>query len=182
MDNLGYTSLRLIPSYAVNPFSVDLSYFEEYIYESKETQQTLVDVETGVVGQYVTVSGKQRFIVDKQPFVKLFTMNYADLVKGLSSPAVHLLFYVFQNLKQKSEQVYIEEDLFLEEYGYKPTSKSVYYKAILELVNTGFLGKAAGMQKMFWVNPAIVYNGNRIDLIKKMDGVELKQRVKKRKS
>lgn len=99
-------------------------------------------------------------LVDKAKAVKVYqTAVYRDLILGLSGGAVKMYVQILYEIKQGKDWIQLLPEQYVSR-GVKG-SKSSYLRAIEELVTEGVL--ATTLQKhVYWVNPMLVFAGNRI--------------------
>lgn len=102
------------------------------------------------------VSIKQK--VEHETFVKVFKSSLKEIAK-LSKTAQAILWYIMDYLPQDKCYVIIDNTTVMDYCGFK-TRKSVR-DGVVELLEKNFLTRTT-VPKKFWVNPLIVFNGNRI--------------------
>ena len=91
-------------------------------------------------------------------FTKVFRDNIPQIMK-LSRTAQTLMWYILYSLPQDKGYVVIDNMPVMEFCKFK-TRKSVR-DGVVELLEKNFLTRTT-VPKKFWVNPLIVFNGNRI--------------------
>jgi hypothetical protein len=96
--------------------------------------------------------------VDRETFIKVFKENLKNIAK-LSRTAQSILWYIMDNLPQDRGYVIID-NMSVMEYSHFKTRKSVR-EGVIELLEKDFLTRTT-IPKKFWVNPLILFNGNRI--------------------
>lgn len=96
--------------------------------------------------------------VDRETFIKVFRDSIRYIAK-LSRTAQAVLWYIMDNLPQDKGYVVIDNMTVMDFCGFK-TRKSVR-EGVIELLEKNFLTRTT-VPKKFWVNPLIVFNGNRI--------------------
>jgi hypothetical protein len=96
--------------------------------------------------------------VDHAQFIKIFKENLAAVMK-LSKTAREVLWYVMNNIPQDRGYVIIDNASVMDFCGFK-TRKSVR-EAVVELLSKDFLTRST-VPKKYWVNPLVLFNGNRI--------------------
>lgn len=96
--------------------------------------------------------------VDHESFVKIFRDSLKYVAK-LSRTAQQVLWYIMDNLPKDKGYVIIDNATVMDYCGFK-TRKSVR-EGVIELLDKNFLTRTT-LPKKYWVNPLIVFNGNRI--------------------
>lgn len=96
--------------------------------------------------------------VDHETFIKVFRDSIKYVAK-LSRTAQQVLWYVMDNLPKDKGYVIIDNATVMDYCGFK-TRKSVR-EGVIELLDKNFLTRTT-LPKKYWVNPLIVFNGNRI--------------------
>lgn len=173
--------MKNLPVYLENPFKMDLSQFEMNVWKDNQTATRVYDIKTGEEFEIIRKEGDKTFISDKQPFIKINVVGISKIVIGMSNSALYLFFYIMETIKPNSDLYHLDQERFLEQYGYKQSSKMVFYRAITELLDRGIVAKAAGFSRSYWINPNIFFNGGRTNLLKKYKNAEIAVKVKHRK-
>ena len=96
--------------------------------------------------------------VDRETFIKVFRDSIRYIAQ-LSRTAQAVLWYIMDNLPKDKSYVVIDNMTVMDFCGFK-TRKSVR-EGVVELLDKNFLTRTT-VPKKFWVNPLIVFNGNRI--------------------
>lgn len=100
--------------------------------------------------------------VDRETFIKVFRESIRYIAQ-LSRTAQSVLWYIMDNLPQDKGYVVIDNMTVMDFCGFK-NRKSVR-DGVVELLEKNFLTRTT-VPKKFWVNPLIVFNGNRITYAK----------------
>lgn len=100
--------------------------------------------------------------VDREQFTKIFR-EYIPYIAKLSRTAQAILWYVMDNLPKDKSYVIIDNSTVMEYCDFK-TRKSVR-DGVIELLDKNILTKSTVLKK-YWVNPLIMFNGNRITYAK----------------
>jgi len=100
--------------------------------------------------------------VDKDEFIKVFRSRLRDIAR-LSKTASSVLVYIMDNVPQDKGYVVIDNMSVMEYCGFK-TRKSVR-EGVVELLEKNFLTRST-VPKKFWINPLVLFNGNRITYAK----------------
>lgn len=96
--------------------------------------------------------------VDRETFIKVFRESLQYIAK-LSRTAQAVLWYVMNNLPKDKGYVIIDNSTVMDYCAFK-TRKSVR-DAVIELLEKNILTKST-VHKKYWVNPLVMFNGNRI--------------------
>lgn len=100
--------------------------------------------------------------VDRETFIKVFRDSLQYIAK-LSRTAQAILWYVMDNLPKDKGYIIIDNSTVMEFCDFK-TRKSVR-DGVIELLEKNILTKST-INKKFWVNPLVMFNGNRITYAK----------------
>lgn len=173
--------MKNLPVFDSNPFKMDLSNFEMSVWKDNQVVTRMYDVKTGEEYNLVRKESDKTFIKDKQTFVKLNVEGINKVVAGMCISSFHLLFYILETIKPNSDIYHLDQEDFLNRYGYKQGSKQVFYRSIYELLERGIVAKAAGFSRTYWINPNIFFNGTRTTLLKKYKNPDIEVVVKHRK-
>lgn len=124
------------------------------------TKDVLIDSDTGeVLGKTVLHRYKE---VDKTQFVKLFVGEVSALFE-LSKPGLKVFGYVLESLPINKGEIYLHIPDLMEYCGYK--TKRQAYKGLGELIFNKIIAMST-KPSVWYINPAIVFNGDRIAFIK----------------
>lgn len=96
--------------------------------------------------------------VDHAEFIKLFRESLGTVMK-LSKTAREVLWYIINNIPMNRGYVIIDNAAVMDFCNFK-TRKSVR-EAVVELLDKNFLSRST-VPKKYWVNPLVLFNGNRI--------------------
>jgi hypothetical protein len=124
-------------------------------------QVQVVDTKTGEVTDVHTAFLKV-VQVDEERFVKLFLAELGALW-DLPKPALRILTYVIQCLRMNEDRIIFNPKECMKYTGYK-TEKSVF-TGIAELIKHGIIARST-LPNIYFINPMIVFNGNRITFAK----------------
>ena len=116
-------------------------------------------------GFYQRVSESGLIVEDTLPYVKVFKEAIKEF-RGLSPTSLTLLFHIMDNLKPKSDV--IELDITEVLTACEWTSRTMYYRALLPLLDAGFLAKKLKTKTTFFVNSNKIFNGSRRPLFGKI--------------
>lgn len=96
--------------------------------------------------------------VDHETFIKVFRESIKYVAK-LSRTAQAILWYIMDNLPKNKSYVIIDNATVMDYCNFK-TRKSIW-DGIRELLEKNILARTP-LAKKFWVNPLIMFNGNRL--------------------
>lgn len=105
--------------------------------------------------------------VDEDEFVKIYTKNIKAIF-DLKPTAQRVLQYLIVELQKtpNADAIYLAwvgAEEYFSEHDIK-VSRASFHRALSELINKGFLAEST-KPNMFWFNPNLFFNGNRITLI-----------------
>lgn len=153
--------------YADNPF---LETFSIQIGQKSITFAaglTAVDQE----GEKVNAAAISTFAtVDTEEFIKLYVKNI-NYIFGLSQTAQKVLsplMYVIQKTAVGVAHVFFSYNESCEackNLNIKEISRTIYTRGIKELIDAGFLAENSKGISWYWINPNIIFNGDRIRFI-----------------
>lgn len=149
-------------SYINNPFKpegiVDRSF------EPKEESRIWIDPETGEsynVTKIVTGKTEQH---DPMMYTKVYLSAFLHL-NELPYSALKIFNYIVHTIKANKDYIFLNSaDIELQ----CKISQATYYTAIKHLVEAKIIARKIGSSMEFWVNPNIVFNGNRTKLSKRL--------------
>lgn len=106
--------------------------------------------------------------VDKDEFVKLYTKN-VKAIFDLKPTTQRVLQYLMVELQKipNSDAVYLAwvgAEEYFSEVDLK-VSRASFHRALKELLEKGFIAEST-KPNMFWFNPHLFFNGNRMTFIK----------------
>jgi hypothetical protein len=106
--------------------------------------------------------------VDKEEFVKLYTKN-VKAIFDLKPSGQRVLQYLMIELQKRpnADAIYlawIGAEEYFSEHNVK-LSRSSFYTALKDLIEKGFLAEST-RPNMFWFNPHLFFNGDRMTFIK----------------
>lgn len=156
--------------YAENPFASEDG-FRVPLTKKSEVIETDGPASISVGEEQIAVAQIRRIkTVDSDPFVKLFVAEL-DRFFELTPSALRVVTVLIQSIGNirigDGDQVYINEATIadkMKEYGMKPPSGATYYRAMEELIAKGFIAPST-KTGLFYINPAIFFNGDRVRFI-----------------
>lgn len=120
---------------------------------------SLINTETGEE-KITFLTTKQE--VDKEEFIKIYR-NKIQFFFGLSVSAIKLFGYIVENVGINSDIIILNIKDVMKYTGYK--TRNTIYKSVIELLSNEILAKTC-KSGVFYINPTIFFNGNRLVLIK----------------
>lgn len=120
------------------------------------------EVKAGVIGKIEEV--------DTEEFVKLYTKNIGMLF-DLSPRGQKALIAVFCAVQSAPGQahIFLPYHYAVEYYQnlgiQKVPSRATFSHGITDLINMSFIAAHYGGDGWYWINPALVFNGNRIQFV-----------------
>jgi hypothetical protein len=133
------------------------------------TNDVLVNTETGEVNSFTFLH--KTAITDKNQFAKLYIAEIQSLFE-LSKTGIKVFGYVLSCLKKDSDNIYIHIPALMEYCHYK--QKNQAYKGLGELIKNNIIALST-MNCIWFINPKIIFNGNRIAFVKEYRLTEPKQ-------
>jgi hypothetical protein len=138
------------------------------VMDGKKDKTVLVNIESGEEMMTGVFTYKK---VDNDTFVKSFTQNIAITHNlGLAGRrACDILQWVIQDHAINKDSVWLGlqvlDDWNARDDIIKKVSKSSWYRGVDELIEGGIIArKDSGRQADYWLNPNIMFNGNRLVL------------------
>lgn len=147
--------------------------------ENKAQENLLVNRITGEAEYTQLVTYRQ---VDESEFIKLFTQNIA-LTFNLSSSGLKVLniaAYAVQKHAIGKDVIQLGREMmreFIDEFAVK-MSEATLQRGIRELIENQIIAKTDRRAK-FFINPNLIFNGNRLTLIDIIEKKENKDAVQK---
>lgn len=157
--------------YDENPFIVEGG-FTVPLRKRSEVIETRGPASVVVDGQQIAVAQiRQIKTVDSDRFVKLFVGELRSFF-DLKPTALKILTVLINELSQarymNGDTVMLNheivEEFFTREKAAAP-SKTAFYTAVEELIQKGFIAPAK-FKPLFYINPAIFFNGDRVQFVK----------------
>lgn len=104
----------------------------------------------------------EKYTVEKQKHTKLYHTAYDDkLFFNLSNKARDIVFYILLNIKENLDYIELSFDIIKKKVN---ISRKLYYDSMKELKEKAIVSNRR--QGSFWVNPQIIFNGNRKEFFK----------------
>lgn len=135
----------------INPFIVDSDGFPYK--EVVQWKQTKPFSEDGVAVKFVAKGVR---CIEKDRYVKVY-FDWIEVLRGLSYSGINMLLYVMDIIQYNSDVIILDRDLCCKHSNF---GKNVYYRGIKDLVRCGIIMKR-GSGVSYWINPHVMFNGNR---------------------
>lgn len=143
-------SIRKFETYAESPYVISGIRERNYVDEER-----IIDGET-----YVKKNDIRHRFEDGYKFTKIFHSSASSILKNLNLPGYKILTYIMFNLEQEALEISLERDKVKEWLGV--SQHKSYYSGIESLLENDVIARKAGELSFFWINPNIVFNGQRI--------------------
>lgn len=156
------------------PFVVELT---RKVLVPKPNHEIMEDKATGKQYGMYEIGTTRTVPHDPAIYSKLFK-NVAKIMSALPDSSTKMFYYIHEHLGVGEDKICIHKDDYLLYYGYKPNNKFAYYQALEGLLEAGIIARIAGNNTCFYVNPNIIFNGDRTKLnnvvyVKPDDGYRL---------
>jgi len=147
-------------SYLNNPFKPEG--IVDRAFEPKEESKIWVDPETGESYSVTKIVTGKTELHDPMMYTKVYMSAFLHL-NDLNYSAVKVFNYMVHTLKSNRDTVYLNcADVELN----CKISQASYYTAIKALIEAKVIARKVGSTMEFWINPNILFNGNRTRLVK----------------
>jgi len=147
------------PSFINNPSWTLVKQIEQ---GATEEQFNLINKLSGEVTDFIMrKEGEKKesvVTVDRQPFIKLY-LTSLEQMQMLSNSGIRMLTYILSILDEKTDTVKIDIEESIKFCRY--SSRSAYYKGVVDLLERGFIFNKTGGKNNFHINVFFFYNGKR---------------------
>ncbi len=118
--------------------------------------------------------------VDENEFLKIYTKNIKAIF-DLKPTAQRVLQYLMTELQKtpNADAIYLAwvgADIYFSEHDIQ-VSRASFHRALSELIQKGFLAEST-RPNMFWFNPNLFFNGNRLSFIYEYRKIENENIIK----
>jgi hypothetical protein len=109
--------------------------------------------------------------VDENEFIKFYTSNLSYFFE-LSSASLRILPLILKVVQKSAigkDEILFSFEVARETYlemTEKKLSKTIYYKAIDDLIRNGFIAISPKSPGAYYLNPNLIFNGDRVSFIK----------------
>lgn len=159
---VGKVDFKSMPIYEEYPFEVEGVVRKSYVTREDEELAALKD--TGEMFVFKKLPKTKTVRHDSLVYTKFFR-NAAAIMSNLSVPAANMFFLICSKLEVNQTFICISEDDFIKHSGYKPTSKRLYYTAIVDLIRANIIKKKSGFSRCYWINANVIFNGDRTKIL-----------------
>jgi hypothetical protein len=126
-----------------------------------------------IVGGVGSHSTKHSFNAEIETSTRLYRTEYAQsVILKLSERGCRMLTYVMQKLAKQSDTVEIKSEDFMGLFSV--LSIQTFYNSLNDLMDAGVIARYK--TNRYWINPSVIFNGNRIT--KYPDKVDIEADVK----
>lgn len=146
-------------SYPESPYIVELE--SKYV-QPKPEHEVLYKADGSMWGAYEIPKGKT-IPHDPAKYSKLFK-DFSMVIANLNEASIKMFMYIHEHIDINNDVVCIMKEDYLKHYGYAPTNKYTYYQALEGLLRADIIRKKAGSSVCYWINPNIIFNGDRTKL------------------
>lgn len=119
-----------------------------------------IDPDTGETLGYTSFI--RQIEVDEQEFVKFYLRDF-KVFYGLSEKAIKIFGYILKQIKPNSDEFFFYVNDCIKETGYK--TKASIYAGLTELITNEIIARGRA-DVQFFINPMVIFNGNRITFAK----------------
>lgn len=153
-----------LPSYSQNPFIVSILdiKMKNKMVSISTIKSAVVNGEGDHVGDKMLMVTKK---VDKEEFIKVYK-NQLSLIFELSRSGQKVLTYFIQTLGVNKDYIIFDKNVAKEISGLSSTSS--IYSGLTELVLKNVIAKS-DLPFMYYINPQILFNGDRLTVINKWE-------------
>lgn len=147
----------------VNPFTRDLTIPVREKASVKETKAVTRTADGTIVGFGDSFNIEQKFYAEITSFTKVFHSKvHRTTVASLPARGKELLIWMMMELKSGQDYIVINIERYKSE---NRCSHSTYSRAIDDLIEINIL-QPTRWQAVYWINPAFMFSGNRINKFK----------------
>ena len=98
-------------------------------------------------------------LIDAQPAIKVFKIPDVFILSEFTHGELLLFFYIINNVGKDKDYIKLKIDDIAKQSN--KSRRTINY-AIKGLVAKEFIQKQEGKQSSYWINPYIVFRGNRV--------------------
>lgn len=176
------TKIRDLEIHEFNPFVRELD-----IQKSRKTEvfyngdKAIVNMKTGEIDTDDQIAVARVRYVDKEQFVKLY-VSYIHIFFELASPAQRVARFVLEQVGRraigKGEVLlsFNEYEKFYERQ--KGVSRPTFMRGLQELAAKNLIAKTSNTN-IWWINPAMIFNGDRARFITEVRKTEIRSEKEK---
>ena len=157
------SNFKEIINYEHNPYKIEG--IKDRVYKTKEDERIAVDKLTGEMLVLKNIPNNKLIKHDGASYTKVFKKELLTRLSNLSAPASNMFLLIVHRLGIHSDKVCLTEDDFLGTFNYSQGSKRLYYQSVTELVDKKVIAKVNNSSRCYWINPNIIFNGDRTRLL-----------------
>jgi len=163
-----YKPIKLLPKFKENPFvEGSIKKIEESTISKKRFLKGTKGIEQTIINSDGEITGHTAFLqqieVDEDKFAKLYLSQFAAFW-DLPKPAIRVFGHIITNCLIPNQDIfYIDKDEALEHTKY--SSERYILTGLSALCQHGIIARSTNSYKYF-INPLVVFNGNRITFAK----------------
>ena len=148
-------------AYLSNPFRVD-GIQERFVKKASLQLHSMdaVNRDTGEATPLYTPEKNIRVLHDPRTYAKVYAEG-ADVIRTFSDPERNLFLYILSVLKINQDTVYLNEADVLLWCGF---ARATFFRSRDALIEKRVLACKVGSYLEFFINPNIIYNGDRVKL------------------
>ena len=124
------------------------------------SEQLVVDTQTGEIKGIGMMHQFRE--VDREQFVKIYVKEL-DALFNLTKAGLRVLGYILKSMRINKDILYLHTKEVAKECGYKSQNQVV--RGLIELTQNSVIAKS-DQPNLWWINPNIIFNGDRIAFIK----------------
>lgn len=103
---------------------------------------------------------KKDVILDATPSIKLYKLTDKFILSEFTHGELLLLFYIINNIGRSKDSIKLKIDELAKQTG--KSRRTINY-AIKGLIGKEFISKQENTQSTYWINPYILFRGNRVN-------------------
>lgn len=103
---------------------------------------------------------KKDVILDATPSIKLYKLTDKFILSEFTHGELLLLFYIINNIGRSKDSIKLKIDGLAKQTG--KSRRTINY-AIKGLIGKEFISKQENTQSTYWINPYILFRGNRVN-------------------
>lgn len=168
---------RDVEIYGENPFIGQLSEMKTRRKRvTVKSDKAILDTKTGELEDVAEVVAVHH--VDSDQFVKVFTSNLRTFF-NLRPSTYKILEVLLHQIGRTPQQgsVYLNMSVteeYFQQTDQKVISRPTFHACVKEMIQKGFIAESP-IPSMYWINPALFFNGDRVRFVKEYRNLGAKQ-------
>lgn len=155
--------------YSQNPFLEGLKIQttkKQVTIKGKGDRYGIINYSTGETQSVAGAGFYETKDVDRTQFVKIFSEGVTNLL-GLSSAGMKVFRLLYSELLDNptKDRILLDYNTLSAKYGNIKISNTTYFRGLNELLKHNFIAQSE-IYCLYYVNPAYLFNGDRIQMIK----------------